>query len=218
MDTRHAPASIPSGHLPVRRRLPPALRIHQILDAALVQFAEGGYAETRMDDIARRAGLSKGGLYAHFRSKERVFEALLERGLAPLPLDVAALVDFAPDLRTLIERFLAQVYEWIGQPDRIRVLRLLLTESQRVPELVQRWREEAVAQHLRAVTDMLRRARERGLCGDTVLIEQPWLALSPLVHGIVLTLTEPPGSTAGWIERRDAHVRLLCEVLGATAR
>lgn len=192
--------------------------MHQILDAALVQFAEGGYAETRMDDIARRAGLSKGGLYAHFRSKERVFEALLERGLGPMPLDAAALVDLAPDLRTLIERFLAQVYEWVGQPDRVRVLRLLLTESQRVPELVQRWREDSVAQHLRTVTEMLRRARERGLCADTVLIEQPWLALSPLVHGIVLTLTEAPGSAAGWIERRDAHVRLLCEVLGAPAR
>ena len=62
-----------------RRRLPPAVRVGQILDAALQEFSQAGYAGARMDDIALRAGLSKGGLYAHFDSKEAVFEALLER-------------------------------------------------------------------------------------------------------------------------------------------
>ena len=53
------------------------MRVGQILDAALQEFSAAGYAGARMDDIAARAGLSKGGLYAHFASKEEVFEALL---------------------------------------------------------------------------------------------------------------------------------------------
>ena len=53
----------------------------QILDAALEEFAERGFAATTMDDIARRCGLSKGGLYAHFAGKDLIFEALLHRSL-----------------------------------------------------------------------------------------------------------------------------------------
>lgn len=65
-----------------RQRLPPTVRVGQILDAALQEFSAAGYTGARMDDIALRAGLSKGGLYAHFASKEEVFEALLARYLA----------------------------------------------------------------------------------------------------------------------------------------
>ncbi|PJI51998.1 hypothetical protein CTI14_50165, partial [Methylobacterium radiotolerans] len=59
---------------------------------------------TRMDDIALRAGVSKGGLYAHFASKEAIFEALLERHLAPAPLDIPAIVDSADSVQALAER------------------------------------------------------------------------------------------------------------------
>ena len=66
-------------------------RVGQILDAALQEFSAAGYTGARMDDIALRAGLSKGGLYAHFASKEEVFEALLARYLCPPRLDARAL-------------------------------------------------------------------------------------------------------------------------------
>ena len=65
-----------------RRRLAPALRVAQILDAALQEFSASGYAGARMDDIALRAEPVKGGLYAHFSSKEAVFEALIARHLS----------------------------------------------------------------------------------------------------------------------------------------
>ena len=66
-----------------RRRLSPELRIQQILDAAFVVFAEKGFVSARMDDIAAAAGLSKGGIYNHFRSKEQIFEELLKHGYRP---------------------------------------------------------------------------------------------------------------------------------------
>ncbi|WZB73785.1 helix-turn-helix domain-containing protein [Achromobacter insuavis] len=72
------------------------MRVGQILDAALQEFSAAGYAGARMDDIAARAGLSKGGLYAHFASKEEVFEALLARYLSPPRLDARALVEARP--------------------------------------------------------------------------------------------------------------------------
>ena len=53
----------------------------QILDAALVEFSERGFNAARMDDIASRCGLSKGGLYAHFQSKEEIFKAVIREGM-----------------------------------------------------------------------------------------------------------------------------------------
>ena len=73
-----APKDKPVG----RRRLPPALRVQQILDNALLEFEEHGFQAARMETIAQRSGLSKGGLYAHFDSKEQLFEALLTRSIA----------------------------------------------------------------------------------------------------------------------------------------
>jgi AcrR family transcriptional regulator len=56
-----------------------AQRREQILVAALACFAQQGYAETRMDDIVRQSGLSKGALYHHFAGKQEVFMGLFER-------------------------------------------------------------------------------------------------------------------------------------------
>ncbi|KVK91062.1 TetR/AcrR family transcriptional regulator [Burkholderia sp. MSMB1498] len=66
-----------------RCRLPADVRIHQILDAALAEFSASGFVGARIDDIAARAGMSKGGVYTHFGSKDEIFEALLERSLMP---------------------------------------------------------------------------------------------------------------------------------------
>ncbi|MCS0469404.1 TetR/AcrR family transcriptional regulator, partial [Burkholderia mallei] len=73
---------------PPRCRLPADIRINQILDAALAEFSASGFAGARIDDIAARAGMSKGGVYTHFGSKDEIFEALLARTLMPpLPAD-----------------------------------------------------------------------------------------------------------------------------------
>jgi len=60
-----------------RRRASPEARRAQILEAALRSFSEKGYHEATMDDLAREAGLSKGSLYWHFKSKAEVFAGLL---------------------------------------------------------------------------------------------------------------------------------------------
>lgn len=60
------------------RHLPEQARREQILSAARRCFIENGFHPTRMDDIARVAGLSKGGVYFHFKSKQDVFKSLVQ--------------------------------------------------------------------------------------------------------------------------------------------
>ena len=63
------------------RKLPPAERRSEILEAALRIFVSKGYADTRMDDIVVATGLSKGALYHHFSSKRELFLSLIEHWL-----------------------------------------------------------------------------------------------------------------------------------------
>lgn len=68
-----------------------AERIPQIIGAAMQVFARNGFAETRMEDIAQAAGLSKAALYLYFASKEEVLMASLQRFLEQGLTDLTAL-------------------------------------------------------------------------------------------------------------------------------
>jgi len=117
---------------PPRLRLPADLRIQQILDAALAVFSERGFMAARMDDIAHGAGLSKGGLYAHFNSKDEVLNALLMRSLTPP--DLSELRRQRPDtVRHLAEWVVDGAYTQLASAQAVNTLRLLVAETERVP-------------------------------------------------------------------------------------
>jgi AcrR family transcriptional regulator len=61
-------------------------RPDEVLDAALAVFVEKGYAAAKMDEVARRAGVSKGTVYLYFPSKEALIEAIVRRAVAPIAL------------------------------------------------------------------------------------------------------------------------------------
>lgn len=197
----------------LRRRLPPAVRVGQILDAALREFSQAGYTGARMEDIAVRAGLSKGGLYAHFVSKEAVFEALLARHLSPARLDVDAVVDGAVSPRHLAERIVNHLYVSLGDPAMAGTMRLLLAESGRVPQLAARWRRDTAHAYQADIGRILARAQARGLCGNCLAAEHPWLLLAPIVHTLVFSALLEPGERLDLPARRRAHVALIHRLL-----
>ncbi|AYD65656.1 TetR/AcrR family transcriptional regulator [Achromobacter sp. B7] len=196
-----------------RQRLPPTVRTGQILDAALQEFSAAGYEGARMEDIALRAGLSKGGLYAHFSSKEQVFRALLERHLTPARLDARAIVEASASVRQLAERLVDHLYASLANPAMIVTMRLLLAESARVPHLARRWRQETADAHLADIASLLALARERGLCEGGVAARHPELLLSPVVHAIVMAILASADEPFDLAARRDAHMALICGLL-----
>ena len=101
---------------PSRQRLAPEVRVPQILDAALVEFSERGFNAARMDDIASRCGLSKGGLYAHFQGKEEIFKALLARLLAPPQWDDRPPLPADADARAFAHWMVDGLYSALGKP------------------------------------------------------------------------------------------------------
>src|SRR5512139_220832 len=61
-----------------------AERRQAIIEAAMEEFISRGFAATRLDDIAKRAGVAKGTIYLHFKDKESMFEELIRTAIVPL--------------------------------------------------------------------------------------------------------------------------------------
>jgi AcrR family transcriptional regulator len=139
-----------------------AARREAILTAALDEFSERGFAATRLDDVARRAGIAKGTIYLYFRDKESLFQELIRTMLTPLVGTIEAMG--AADLPLsqlgghIAEMFVREVYE----TRRKDVVRLMITEGRRFPKLAEFYYREVLSRIIAAVRAMLKRAAARG--------------------------------------------------------
>lgn len=196
-----------------RQRLPAAARIAQILDAAHIEFSERGFAAARIDDIAWRCGLSKGGIYCHFKSKDDIFEMLLARRLS-LP-DLHDMPVAGTSVRQLAEWLLQRLYAVLEDPAAVSMLRLLIAESARVPALIGAWRRSVVEPHLAVLGAMLQRLLAgRTDKADSVLISEPWLLVAPLIYTMVAQSIFGANAPHTIDQRRRAHLALLMELWG----
>jgi len=211
-----------AGGQPRNRRLPAHERCGQILDAALHEFSERGFGAARMDDIAARAGLSKGGLYAHFESKDAVFQALMQRMLMPnllfedQPPGQPSLAQAAPPaqaLAALVDAFLDRAYARLEDDGFIRTLHLLIAEGPRVPEALEDWRLEHLGL-LRGQQEAIRQAVDAGVLRDSALTDMVQLIHAPILFAAVLKMLQDDEHVRLVMPRlRAAHRRLLLELL-----
>jgi AcrR family transcriptional regulator len=162
-----------------------AERRDAILAAALDEFAERGFAATRLDDVARRADVAKGTIYLHFADKEALFEELIRMELSPV---VAALenvshaeIPFRMITNQLIEVFAREIFE----TRRKDVIRLVITEGPRFPKLAEFYYREVISRVMETIRAMLRRAYERGELKTDVLIRFPQLLAAPGILAII---------------------------------
>ena len=197
-----------------RRYLSSAARKEEILDAALVEFVDRTYNAVSMERLAECAGLSKAGIYAHFKSKEEIFHALLERTTKQICDFQGWLPDEDLTLPELVDVYLDRLYATFGSPATVSVYRLLLAESARAPELVRRWRED-VAHGLRERAQIIiQRNIERGIIRPGVLTEHFFpLALAPALLWLNSLMLSKGDPSISLVRLRDVHRQLLLELL-----
>jgi AcrR family transcriptional regulator len=129
---------------PPRRRRKEA-RPSELTAAALALFVEKGFAATRLDDVAARAGVSKGTLYLYFESKEALFKAVIEEGMvAALAAAAQRLSDFHGSAAELLQQLLFGWWEQIGQTPMAGVTKLIACESSNFPEVAQYYHERVL--------------------------------------------------------------------------
>src|SRR5580700_7310102 len=96
-------------------RVTDPVRVQGIIDTAAVLFAENRYDEVRMDDIADRAGVSKGMLYHHFKDKSDLYFALIMQGINRLFDDVRGQISKVPDPEQKLRGFIEEVVHFFTQ-------------------------------------------------------------------------------------------------------
>jgi AcrR family transcriptional regulator len=135
----------------------------EILEAALTVFAERGYAATRMDDIARRAGVTKGTIYLYFESKEAVFRSLVSESIgATIGAATAAAESFDGSAVDLLRMVLRSIGTFVRESDRVVLPKIFFAEAGNFPELAEFYRREVVDRGLGLLTSVIARGIARG--------------------------------------------------------
>jgi len=138
-------------------------RPDEVLDAALELFMEKGFAATRVDDIAKRAGLSKGAVYLYFPSKEAVLEALVRRAIVPIA-DTAleALRNYEGDPRIVISMVIRMVGQRFSDPRIVAIPKVVFREVVGFPHLAEMYRTEVLDKVIPVIVGLIRRGVEQG--------------------------------------------------------
>lgn len=161
-------------------------RKQEILDAAFEEFSEGSYGGTTIDRIAARAGLSKAGIYAHFHSKDEIFEALMAQLLLPSPVVDSWVPSEGMDLATFVDHFLDHAYAAVKTPAFMKALRLIMNESERAPELLANWHDSTLARLQEGHEAFIEQCVAKGLVRAGPFSQHFWsIAMSPLAGWII---------------------------------
>ncbi len=138
-------------------------RPDEVLDAALALFIENGFAATRVEDIAKRAGLSKGAVYLYFPSKEALLEGLVRRAVLPIAENaLGALQNYEGDPRIVITAVLKMLALRLKDDKLIAIPKLIFREVLGFPELAAMYRREVLDRVIPTLEALLRSGIERG--------------------------------------------------------
>ncbi|MGB5625166.1 MAG: TetR/AcrR family transcriptional regulator [Woeseiaceae bacterium] len=161
-------------------------RPQEITEAAFLVFAEKGYATARVEEVAKRAGVSKGLLYLYFKTKEELFKAVI-RSVVIRRVD--ALLVAVEETELSSEAFIrGPLLDFMkrvpGSPIAV-VIRLLISEGQRHPDLVDYYWDNVVSKGLAAIAHFVQRGVDRGEFRDTAVTQLPQLVLAPMMLSMI---------------------------------
>jgi AcrR family transcriptional regulator len=165
------------------RRRRKAERPQEILDAAFVEFSRHGYAVTTLDQIAERAGVTKGTIYVYFENKEHLFISMV-RALKKATLDTVRDMFERHDGSTadLLRAQFSFIYQHIVEDKRRReVVRMLIAEAARFPELADRYHEEILSPCLDMLKQAIQRGIDRGEIRKSPIVDSPQVIFAPIV-------------------------------------
>ncbi len=138
-------------------------RPDEMLDAALAVFSEKGFAAAKVDEVARRAGVSKGTVYLYFPSKEALMEGIVRRAVAPIAeRAVPDMAAFEGDVRLPIAMLIETLRKLLSDPQNMAVPRLILREIMNFPGLVELYRREVLGKVIPVLTALVARGVASG--------------------------------------------------------
>ena len=147
---------------PPRQRRKEA-RPAELIAAALDVFVDKGYAAARLEEVAERAGVSKGTLYLYFESKEALFKAVVREGLLPaLAEGEARVAGFTGDSETLLREVMGGMWALIGAQRIGGIPKLIFAEARNFPEIAAFYHQEVILRGTALIRGVIERGVARG--------------------------------------------------------
>jgi AcrR family transcriptional regulator len=170
---------------PLNRSERAAERRAAIVEAAMEEFVARGYAATRLDDIARRAGVAKGTIYLHFNDKESMFEELIRTAIVPLVGTLTGPPPAGTSIRDALEGFAKVFIQEIATTRRGDIVRLIIAEGPRFPAIADFYYREVVSRGLAGMRALIELAVGRGEIRSTELARFPQIMVAPAIVAVV---------------------------------
>jgi AcrR family transcriptional regulator len=182
--------------IPVKQRRAPAERPKEILEAALALFVEKGFAATRLDDVAARAGLSKAAIYLYFEDKIGLFQGVVRQAIGGnIGVLEAMLAAHRGPVAPLIPRLLDFMASRIEDTPMASIAKLVLAESRAFPEIGRFYLKEVIGRGIPLMEGLI----ARGVASGEFRKVDPAMTARSLVGAMLLaglwrTVFEPIGA------------------------
>lgn len=198
---------------PGRRRRKEA-RPGEILAAGLQEFSSRGFAATRLEDVARRAGVSKATIYLYFRDKEALFLAIIEALIAPTLTEVGESIgSFEGSTRDLLALAITAAHRRIAHSDLRLLLRILIVESAKYPQLAERYHRMVIQRGRRLMAAIVERGIARGEVRPGPAADLPIVIMAPALMSALWQMVFQPHAPVDPEAFLAAHVDLVCNGL-----
>lgn len=162
-----------------------AERRQAIIEAAMEEFISRGFAATRLDDIAKRAGVAKGTIYLHFKDKESMFEELIRTAIVPLLGRMQGPPPAGGTVRDLVETFAFAFIHEVATTRRGDLVRLIVAEGPRFPAIADFYYREVVSKGLAGMRAMIELGIARGEIRNKGLARFPQIMVAPALIAVI---------------------------------
>lgn len=156
-----------------------------IIEAAMDEFIARGFAATRLDDVAKRAGVAKGTLYLHFKDKESMFEELIRIALVPLIGRLHSPPPIGGSIRDAVEGFAVTFVQEVAGTRRGDIVRLIVAEGPRFPAIADFYYREVVSRGLAGMRALIELGVARGEIKQKDLARFPQILVAPAIVAVI---------------------------------
>jgi AcrR family transcriptional regulator len=201
-----APRSAPA---PSNRAERAAERRAAIVEAAFDEFVARGFTATRIDDIARRAGVAKGTIYLHFKDKESMFEELVRTAIVPLVMRLAAPPSPGGTVREAVETLAETFIREVANTRRGDIIRLIVSEGPRFPVIADFYYREVISRGLAGMQALISLGIARGEIRQTELARFPQILVAPAIVAVIWKSLFDRHSPLDALEMLRVHLDLI---------
>ena len=154
----------------------------ELVTAARDLFVEKGFAATRADEVAARAGVSKGTLFLYFQSKEDLFKAVITENIAKLfPAWNEEFKAYSGSSADMLHYAMDLWWTNVGNTPASGIVKLIFSEAQNFPDIAAFYQREVVEPGTHLLQSILQRGVDSGEFGDMDTSKSVFSIISPMI-------------------------------------